>query len=308
MAPSSICFTHEDQVDLDRSELSWPWDGEDKTSLYRIEYQSASKSRSPSSNERGDEGGEDRREMVELKLQLARQQEELDALRATCGRYRVENEALRTEREALTDELALLRTEKVGHPIPRRAPWFFKQDRHQEASGGSMQLLVDANSRLMTDNAKLQVSVDGLRKSLRNYIKFSQKSCLADKEAIEKLKRENRLLRKQNSLGDGTARTSLEADDVTYPNDSGLDSLGALSTPELRSSQVKSAVDLVDFLSHNASRNNNDNSREINSNSPKIKPDRRRSESDKGLLVDFDEGRRRRSYGGAARRWHSSAY
>lgn len=87
-----------------------------------------------------------------------------------------------------------------------------------------MQMLIDANAKLMTDNARLQVISDVTRKSFQSYIKEARDHGDTDKLLIKNLQREKESLQRRlgaiekygapdekcrNSMSDRTAKTSL---------------------------------------------------------------------------------------------------
>ena len=76
-------------------------------------------------------------------------------------------------------------------------------------TNGSMQMLIDANGKLMQDNKRLEVSVDGLRRSFQSYIALASQSERSDKEAIDRLQREVESLQCQPDLSE-TSVTVLE--------------------------------------------------------------------------------------------------
>jgi len=123
----------------------------------------------------------EKQELLDLKLQIARQQEKLDILSSKLSKCEVENEALKAEKAVLVDELALAHgaTQEQPQLITRRRQFSKAGD-----SGGSMQLLIDTNSKLVMDNARLHGMVVNV-------------------QAIETLLK--------LSLTDGTAKTSLES-------------------------------------------------------------------------------------------------
>ena len=111
----------------------------------------------------------------QLKRQVARQQEKLDRQAAALDQRAAEVEALRAERAVLVDELAAVRraaedpVELDGSECSRgRFP------RRGDGGGGSMQLLVDVNSKLMVENARLQAEAEVLRKAFHAHVRESQ--------------------------------------------------------------------------------------------------------------------------------------
>lgn len=73
---------------------------------------------------------------------------------------------------------------------------------------GSMQMLIDANGKLMQDNKRLEESVDGLRRSFQSYIALASQSD-SDKETIDRLQREVESLQCKPDLSE-TSVTVLE--------------------------------------------------------------------------------------------------
>ena len=65
-----------------------------------------------------------------------------------------ENEALNAEKSVLLDKLAIPIRER---PAAASRGWFSKG---ANGSGGSMQLLVDTNAKLMIDNHRIQILND----------------------------------------------------------------------------------------------------------------------------------------------------
>lgn len=112
----------------------------------------------------------DRQELIELKLQIARQQEKLDALSLKLSQAEVENEALVAEKTALVEELAS-RGEDQSAPTDIK---IFTKGLGDEDSDSAVRELMDANARLVTENARLQVVVGVMRKSFKHYIKDSR--------------------------------------------------------------------------------------------------------------------------------------
>ena len=138
-------------------------------------------------------------------LTIARQRERIDILSSELSQSRVEAAALRAENSSLIDELtASRRRASEGSSgaggLMRRMSFGSFAGRPAKSSGnfpcgsgkgggGSMQMLVDANLRLMTENERLQVSAYGLCKSLQTYIKLSKRSRREDQREVEELSR-----------------------------------------------------------------------------------------------------------------------
>merc|ERR1712008_119331 len=89
---------------------------------------------------------------------------------------------------------------------------------------GSMQMLLDKNEKLVTENARLQVVFDFMQKSFQSHIKLSQNISRADKRTIKALRRKNALQGQKlnvlenvkQDMSECTAETSLESDDMAY--------------------------------------------------------------------------------------------
>jgi len=147
------------------------------------------------------------REIIDMKLQIAIQNEKLDTLSNTLSRYQIENEALKAEVrelhidiEATTARDALLGQAISSHPAKGRF---------------SFRRLVSGDY-----TRSMQVSVENVRASFKSCIKFSLNSSGLEK-TIEALQKEIDYLRKQqedpsaplkerSSKGD-TATTNVES-------------------------------------------------------------------------------------------------
>lgn len=169
--PSSVCFTltqEDDDNDNDGSELT-----EDNDNHYH---------KHPTTSRRIE-----KRELRELK-------EKLDILSSRLIQCETENEVLQAEKAVLVDEMALSQQQRQqsssSQPTMRRS-WFSTKAGvgDMNINGGSMQLLVDTNARLMLDNAKLEVMVDAIRKSFESYIKDSRRNSAENKAKIKSLLR-----------------------------------------------------------------------------------------------------------------------
>ena len=152
------------------------------------------------------------RQVIDLKMKLAQQQERLDALTSKLNQYQAENEALTTEKMTLVDELVTHTRQE--QPIKRRR-WFSAREK------GSLQMLLDANAKLMMDNERLQTMNCVLRKSFETHIDDTRRSSILEKETIERLQRElhqQLSVPEKISLGEdteGTAQTSLDSSGAT---------------------------------------------------------------------------------------------
>ena len=159
------------------------------------------------------------RQVIDLKMKLAQQQERLDALTSKLNQYQAENEALTTEKMTLVDELVTHTRQE--QPIKRRR-WFSAREK------GSLQMLLDANAKLMMDNERLQTMNCVLRKSFETHIDDTRRSSILEKETIERLQRElhqQLSVPEKISLGEdteGTAQTSLDSSGATENNEGKL--------------------------------------------------------------------------------------
>lgn len=133
-------------------------------------------------------------ELIEAKLEIAKQREELDILRSKLSRCQkekedlaVENKSLKMEKTALVEEVAQFMKEKKLQSNAQKR-WFGAAER--TSSGGSMQLLLETNSKLMMDNNRLQASIASTRKSFQNYMKEARQANNTDKQTIKTLQHE----------------------------------------------------------------------------------------------------------------------
>mmetsp|Transcript_5310 Transcript_5310/g.9742 ORF Transcript_5310/g.9742 Transcript_5310/m.9742 type:complete len:411 (-) Transcript_5310:116-1348(-) len=140
-----------------------------------------------------------------MKMQVARQQEKIDILLAKLSQYDVENKALKAEKAVLIDKLALFSHQDQEEPIARRGSWFSKAS---NSNGGSMQLLVDTNAKLMKENARKQVMVDVIQRSFQTFIKDSVKRSDKDELTIKALREENKNLLKRLSISENNLALS----------------------------------------------------------------------------------------------------
>ena len=179
------------------------------------------------------ENQEKEQELIALKLQVAKQEEKIDILSSRLSsRCQVENEYAG---ETVPDMARDTSLESIDE-APKRQPPRRKMERRFSLSSigaglnnsfnrgstlnssfssapsntnGSMQMLIDANGKLMQDNKRLEVSVDGLRRSFQSYIALASQSERSDKEAIDRLQREVKTLQCQPDLSE-TSVTVLE--------------------------------------------------------------------------------------------------
>lgn len=138
-----------------------------------------------------------RQENLELKLQMVRQKQEIDLLSSRLRQCKVENEALHAENAVLVDKLVF----SAQEPPNPELRWSSK-GRARSDSGGSMQLLIDKNAKLMTDNNRLQVTAGVVHKSFQNFIKDSQRSKDEDRQTMQALQQENEQLKECLSVSE----------------------------------------------------------------------------------------------------------
>ena len=341
----SVCFPYCDQENDDRSQLTWPCgcddyskeEGNSSDGIQILDGSHSSQIYQPSSSSRRDQSLVDtvplmenqQQELIDLKLQIAKQKEELDILSLRLSQYEVENEAIKAEKTCLIDELALSTNaieERSVSPATRRFSRRGFGTEPNANAGGSMQMLLDKNARLMTDNSRLQVSVTGMQKSFQSYIKVCLRSSRANKETIETLQQENEVMRQQLDLSEGkpklsesrdTIDTNLESDDATDENQDNMnthiDSPPSLmkqdmkvnsshSTPKHENKLViaddNCTIEGEDIESDGKIAEGTKVEKKNKEVVEEATPNKRSGE----LLVDFGESRRSRSM---ARRWHS---
>lgn len=287
----------------------------------------------------------EKQEFLCLRLQIAKQKKMLNLLSSKLTKSQVENETLKVEKSSLIDELSLARdtierdanadVEEQSTSLHGR---FSLRGVSTSSNNGesSIQILLDRNARLSADNARLQVSQDGIRKSLQSHIKFTQSISRADKEAIADLQRDNEALRqimRQQSKRDYSAQNSVKdsesSEDTSktssashYTSDENKDKRGTPSDSQLR---LMKHDDMKIDVTRSAPKHNttlgilgntsNPTDRCINAVHGDTKENEvnnqnrgagrtiphRKSESDK-LLVDFGESQRLQS---AVRKWCS---
>ena len=216
--PSFICFVSPDnilQCNDDHSELTEPIFGngisQTNDSGVNLDYGHGLDRKIPSNIE-------NHQEITNLKLQIAKQQETLNNLSSKLRQCQDENEALKKEKAVSVD--ALVNEKQPGID-----------------GGKPMQFIVNANTKLIADNARLQVTLDVMRKSFKKHIDGIRKSGDKVRPASTILQRENELLRKQlldmseretivskctakTSPLDGSYRTWTNQEEVLLPLDS----------------------------------------------------------------------------------------
>mmetsp|Transcript_34094 Transcript_34094/g.71758 ORF Transcript_34094/g.71758 Transcript_34094/m.71758 type:complete len:513 (+) Transcript_34094:17-1555(+) len=218
--PLSLCLSFEGQEYDDRSDLTWASgrdDCSDEESAAKTNfsisgaqdrkqpahpssvYQPARASRSVSQLDQ-------KHEFVNLKLQIAKQKEKLDILSAKLRQSQAEVEALKAERLSLIDQLALARDGGSSHDSEHSASLSMRRLNFAAHSGGSMQMILDMNSKLMAENDRLQIFEDGIRKSFESHVRFNLRSSQADKEKIKALQRKVEQLRQNRSPIESTKK------------------------------------------------------------------------------------------------------
>jgi len=184
---SSVCFSLNQENDdpSERTELTviWPYYDDDLSQEDEFGIHQGADPYLDGSHPSQTE----KQELLDLKLRIIRQQEKLDILSSKLSQCEAENEALKAEKAVLVDELARAHGATQEQHITRRG-WFSNAGDNV----GSMQLLIDTNSKPMTDKARLQVMVDVLRKpfqiikdSRRGTAKIILESSFTDKNQEE---------------------------------------------------------------------------------------------------------------------------
>ena len=307
------------------------------------------------------ENQEKEQELIALKLQLAKQEEKIDILSSRLSsRCQVENkyDGEKTDETApATITMARDTSLESIDEAPKRQPPRRIMERRFSLSNigaglnnsfnrgggpgtlnssfssalsntnGSMQMLIDANGKLMQDNKRLEVSVDGLRRSFQSYIKLASQSERSDKEAIDRLQREVKTLQCQLDLSETSVAdkksslqtmkqsfatqltSSLEMSDDTLQDDKNHDE--DYNREEYKGDEI-TEDDLYKIDNDTSSppphQNSNNDEEDKKSRNTTSSMDNRLSRSENTLLVDFGDrttSTRRRSSMGSARRWQS---
>lgn len=116
---------------------------------------------------------------LHLERKVATQKEKLDILSTKLRQSNAEKDVLKAEKASLIDELTLAReevdecqqpqsTSKKGFARRLSLPGFTSGGN----GGGSMKMLLDTNAKLMTENARLQVSEGSIRKSFQSHVRY----------------------------------------------------------------------------------------------------------------------------------------
>lgn len=123
----------------------------------------------------------DKQELLELKRQLVTQKAKRRKFTSKLRHCKAEIEALKAERAVMVDKLAHANIATDDQPFNQRG-WFSKV---AGDNGGSIQMLVNANAKLMLDNARLEVSLDVLQKSFHSYIRDSSQYSNKDTRTLK---------------------------------------------------------------------------------------------------------------------------
>lgn len=117
----------------------------------------------------------EKQELMDLRMQVVRQQEKITRLESKLCQALVENEELKAEKSTMAEQLT---SSIQGLPLVTRRSW---------SSG-------EVNNE---SNACQEVINGVMRKSFQKHIKDSRRLSIVDKETIEKLQQENDALKQQ---------------------------------------------------------------------------------------------------------------
>lgn len=227
--PSYICIPSQNAQDDDCSQISLPrLDNKRPSQATDFGIKLAADPYFYYTLDRGTHTDDMQQELINLKLQIARQQEKIDLLSARLDQTMVENETLNAEKTSLANELS-------------------KKSQEQQVHQQTTRRWSSAEEVKPTNNACQQVVAEVMRKSFQTYIKDSRRQSLADKQAIKRLEEENRALRQSLVLpeekvfrGAGTVRTASETLDIS-------DNSSWLISPEEEDNDEVAEVDLSSF-------------------------------------------------------------
>lgn len=189
-SPFSVSFYADEQDALDASDLTWPGKVPRQDPAQPQQHQ----------------------DITILQSQIAKNNEKLDFLTSMLNECEAVNEAIEAEKMQLINELAQARKTIEEQPAaasstpPRRFSLFGSGAPTSNGGSGSMQLLVNTNARLSSELDRLEIANNCLRKTFQSYIKRRNDS--ADKELLEKLKRENEQLRQELESSQEKVETS----------------------------------------------------------------------------------------------------
>jgi len=157
-------------------------------------------------------------ELIDLKLQVARQHEKIDMLSSKVSQYEVENAILKAEKTALVDELTHIRNgEQQSSAYKANYLTNYHDDKEKE---GPHKQRDDTVAELMAEISRLQALSDVTRKSFQSYVKDSRRRRSTRKvKARNNRKSELEIKKLQvSSCEDGLAKTSsLESIEITEP-------------------------------------------------------------------------------------------
>ena len=174
--PTFVCFSS-DQQDEESSCLSQPsFDDESESPSHPID-RGIKLSADPyffyTLDKRHSEKTE-KQELMELRLQVARQQEKISRLESKLSQALVENEELKAAKSTMAEQLT------------------------NSIQGQSSALRRRSSQLTASSSTSCQQVVNGvMRKSFQKYIKDSRRQSLVDKETIDKLQQENEALKHQ---------------------------------------------------------------------------------------------------------------
>lgn len=169
------------------------------------------------------------KELLELKLQILKQQEKITSLASRLDERERENETLEQEKAVLVEELALANkntNESASESTaPRRGRGRSRTTRRQssltkgdnDSSNAAaaahhehdMKRLIEANTKLVTENSSLKVIANVMRKSFR-------KSSDKDKRDIKSLKDEVQVLRRQEQAAAAQVHTHTHTTGIIF--------------------------------------------------------------------------------------------
>ena len=154
---------------------------------------------------------EQQRELLDLKLQILKQQEKISTLNSRLEDCERENEALEEEKAVLVEELALANNNITKNKVANNntSPTMIIEGDHNDntVAAAEMKVLQEANAKLTTENSSLQVIANVMRKSFRQ-------SSNKDKELIKSLKQEILLLKSRREHQEEVGEEVHEHQDV----------------------------------------------------------------------------------------------
>ena len=175
----------------------------------------------------------ERMELRELKLQILRQQEKIDALSTNLSECLDVIEVHEKEKAVMIDELDIA----IVMPKEKQAKlrgWFPKGSNSK--GGGSMQMLIDELGKIMADNSRLQTLLDVMRKSFQSHVKEGRQSKDEDTQTIKAMQQEIDFLKHQLSAPNKMLRGSLSISKTSLDSSYTNFSVGNQDDLQLRSS------------------------------------------------------------------------